>query len=221
MCGRRLVCAILHSSVPGFPCIQTRMSVPSPASAEEHSSFFANAVQLELAELSQLLTNLDPVQIKTAVAALISSSRIFTMGAGRSGLALQMAAMRLMHLGLQVHVAGEVTTPAIAAGHLLIAASASGTSASVIHAAEVAKKSGAAVLAVTAGNENPLASLADHLILLKAANKNQFGERSSRQYAGSLFEQSVLLLFDAIFHGMWQAGGVPAEALMKRHANLE
>ncbi len=178
-------------------------------------------MQLELAELSQLLTHLDPAQIKNAVAALVSSPRIFTMGAGRSGLALQMAAMRLMHLGLQVHVAGEVTAPAIAVGNLLIAASASGTSTSVVHAAEVAKKAGAQVLAVTASNENPLASLADHLILLQAANKKQFSERSSQQYAGSLFEQSVLLLFDAVFHGMWQAGGVPAQELMKRHANLE
>jgi 6-phospho-3-hexuloisomerase len=194
---------------------------PTAEQPAKHHSFFADAVQLELSELGKLLSHLDSAEVKRAVEMLQGSKRIFTFGAGRSGLALQMAAMRLMHLGLTVHVAGEATTPAITAGDLLLTASASGTSASVVHAAQVAKKAGATVLAITAQPESELGTLADGVIYLPAANKNQYGERSSQQYAGSLFEQGVVLLLDAIFHGVWQAGGTAAEELMKRHANLE
>ena len=193
----------------------------TPTDTPPTGSFFADAVRLELGELGTLLSTLEKDEVKSAVELIAKAERIFTFGAGRSGLALRMAAMRLMHLGLRVHVAGETTAPAIAAGDLLIVASASGTSASAVHAAQVASDAGAKVLAITAGPGSALLSLSSARILLKAATKNQYGERASQQYAGSLFEQGVLLLFDAIFHGMWQAGGVPAEELMKRHANLE
>ena len=43
----------------------------------------------------------------------------------------KMAAMRLMHLGLTVHVVGETTAPAIRSNDLLLAASGSGTTAGV------------------------------------------------------------------------------------------
>lgn len=191
---------------------------PPPA---QHRSHFAEGVQLELEELTKLLSHLDRDQVKHAVTLISKAPRIFTMGAGRSGLALQMAAMRLMHVGLSVHVVGETTSPAIEQDDLLLVASASGTSASVVHAAGKAKKAGAAVLAVTAQPDSKLAELADAIITLQAATKDQYGVRTSQQYAGSLFEQGVLLLLDAIFHGMWQAGGASAEQLMKRHANLE
>ncbi len=44
------------------------------------------------------------------------ADRIFVVGAGRSGLVLKTAALRLMHLGLTVQVVGETTAPAIRAG---------------------------------------------------------------------------------------------------------
>jgi hypothetical protein len=60
---------------------------------------------------------------------ILAANRVFVVGAGRTGLALKMAAMRLMHLGLVVHVAGEVTSPAIGRCDLLLVASGSGTPA--------------------------------------------------------------------------------------------
>ena len=43
----------------------------------------------------------------------------------------------------------------------------------------------------------------------------------STQYAGALFEQSALLIMDAMFQAMWHERGESAEELWKRHANLE
>ena len=61
-----------------------------------------------------------------------NAPRVDVHGAGRSGLALRMTAMRLMHLGKEVGVVGEVTTPAIRAGDVLLTASGSGTTGSIV-----------------------------------------------------------------------------------------
>jgi 6-phospho-3-hexuloisomerase len=132
-----------------------------------------------------------------------------------------MAAMRLMHLGLVVHVAGEVTTPAIGPGDLLLVASGSGTTAGPVHAAEVAVKAGAQVLALTASPGSNLATLAQGVVVIPAAAKQNRRGAISEQYAGALFEQSTLLIMDAMFQAMWRESGASAEELWKRHANLE
>jgi 6-phospho-3-hexuloisomerase len=174
-----------------------------------------------LKELESILSAVNEAEIAVAERMILAARRVFVTGAGRSGLALKMAAMRLMHLGLTVHVAGEVTAPAIAGGDLLIVASGSGTTAGAVHAAEVARKAGADVLALTTAPESKLGVLAQGLVVLPAATKQDHGATKSEQYAGALFEQSVLLLTDAMFQGMWRERGETAEQLWKRHANLE
>jgi 6-phospho-3-hexuloisomerase len=174
-----------------------------------------------LKELEASLGAINEAEIAVAQRMILSARRIFVTGAGRSGLALRMAAMRLMHLGLRVHVAGEVTAPAIGADDLLLVASGSGTTAGAVHAAEVARKAGASVLAITTAPDSKLGLLAQGLIVIPAATKTDHGGNKSEQYAGALFEQSVLLLSDAMFQGMWQERGETAEELWKRHANLE
>jgi 6-phospho-3-hexuloisomerase len=48
-------------------------------------------------------------------------------------------AMRLMHIGFQVHVAGDVTTPAIRGGNLLIIGSGSGETSGLVSMAAKAR----------------------------------------------------------------------------------
>ena len=174
-----------------------------------------------LKELDSTLSAVNEAEIAVAQRMILSAKRVFVTGAGRSGLALRMAAMRLMHLGLTVHVTGEITAPAIARGDLLIVASGSGTTAGAVHAAEVARKVGADVLALTTAPESKLGVLAQGLVVIPAATKQDHGGARSEQYAGALFEQSVLLLTDAMFQRMWRERGESAEELWKRHANLE
>ena len=193
-------------------------TLPEPALTAP--TFFASQF-LVLNELSDTLAQVSEAQANAAIHAILAAPRVFVTGAGRSGLALKMAAMRLMHLGLTVHVAGEITTPAIASGDLLIAASGSGTTAGIIHAAEVATKAGANVLAITTAPESPLATFASIVLLIPAATKQDDSATRSEQYAGALFEQSVLLLTDALFQSMWHQRGETAAQLWKRHANLE
>ena len=156
-----------------------------------------------------------------AAAALRGARRVFVLGAGRSGLALKMTAMRLMHLGLEVHVVGDVTTPAIAAGDALLVASGSGTTAGILRSANTAAEVGAQIVCLTTDGSSPLAELAAVTVVVPAAQKQDHGGTRSAQYSGGLFEQSVVFVGDAIFHSLWLATGAAADELWPRHANLE
>ena len=48
------------------------------------------------------------------------ASRIFVAGAGRSGLCIRAAGMRLMQMGKSTYIVGETITPSIQAGDLLV-----------------------------------------------------------------------------------------------------
>lgn len=181
----------------------------------------SDSINMVLHELQHCLQQINTNQLDAAAQELQSARRVFFAGAGRSGLAIKMGAMRMMHLGLQVYVAGEIVTPAIAQGDLLVIASGSGTTASALQAANIAHKVGARLLVFTTAPASPLATLANTLVEVPAATKQQSGSRPSQQYAGALFEQSVVLLFDILFHQLWQQRGESQEQLWKRHANLE
>jgi 6-phospho-3-hexuloisomerase len=133
-----------------------------------------------------------------------SAKRIFLLGAGRSGLALRMT-----------------TTPAIAEGDLLITASGSGTTAGIVRSAATAREVGARIVALSTTASSPLADLSDRVLVIPAAAKLDRSGTASAQYAGSLFEQAVVLVGDALFHALWQRSGARADELWPRHANLE
>jgi 6-phospho-3-hexuloisomerase len=179
------------------------------------------SLDLIVHELDALLAAIDEDEIESLTTLLASAGRVFVHGAGRSGLALRMTAMRLMHLGMTVHVVGEVTTPAIADGDVLLVASGSGTTLSIVAAAATADSVGARVAALTTARVSPLAALADAVVVIPAATKLDRSGTASQQYAGSLFEQAVGLIGDTAFHTLWKRSTQSADELWPRHANLE
>jgi 6-phospho-3-hexuloisomerase len=178
-------------------------------------------LSLVLGEITDTAAAISDAELAAVSRLLERSNRIFVAGAGRSGLVLRMAAMRLMHLGLVVHVAGDTTTPAIRKGDLLLVASGSGTTGGVVKAAETAAKSQALIAAFTANPGSPLAALADAVVIVPAQQKTDHGSGVSRQYSGSLFEQALFVATEALFQSLWDTADVPAEELWLRHANLE
>ena len=193
----------------------------SELKAEQLSQDLRHNWQVILAEHQRLAEQVELTAAVALIPLIQHAKRVFVVGAGRTGLALKAAAMRLMHLGLTVFVVGETTTPAIGAGDLLLAGSGSGTTSTIVKAAEKAVAAGAQVVAISTTASSPLAALATQVVVLPAAQKQDHGGAISQQYAGSLFEQAVLLFTDAVFQTLWALDGTPAEELWKRHANLE
>lgn len=176
---------------------------------------------LVLDEIQRTAARVDPNQVAALAAEIRYGKRIFVTGAGRSGLVLKMAAMRLMHLGLAVHVVGETTAPAITAGDVLLAASGSGTTSSVVKAAQTAAAQGARVAVYTTNPGSPLAEAASAVVVIPAAQKTDHGSAVSRQYSGSLFEQVLFTTTEAVFQSLWDEEAIAPEDLWLRHANLE
>ncbi len=138
--------------------------------------------------------------------------RLFFSGQGRSGLSAQMVAMRFMHMGLPTHVVGEVTAPSIREGDTLVLVSGSGATPVSIGFARVAKREGATVLLVTHQEHSELRSLADASVVIPTAQTRQFG--------GTLFEESALILLDSIVLDQMRRRPVLAETMAYHHTNF-
>ncbi|MGH3705322.1 MAG: 6-phospho-3-hexuloisomerase [Agromyces sp.] len=178
-------------------------------------------IDRELDSVVAHLARFETAALSSVAAAIAEAPRVFVLGAGRSGLALRMTAMRLMHLGLDAHLVGDATAPAIAPGDLLLTASGSGTTGTIVRAAQTAATIGARIAAITTAAGSPLAELADSVVVVPAADKLDRSGAASTQYAASLFEQTVMLIGDALFHALWKHSGSDPEELWRRHANLE
>lgn len=181
----------------------------------------AAAIALIAGELDATLRRVDASELERVADLVSSANRVFVHGAGRSGIALRGTAMRLMHLGLTVHVVGDATTPAIGAGDVLLTASGSGTTSGIVAAAQAAREAQARVAVITTAPESPLGDAASAVLVVPAAAKLDRSGDASAQYAGSLFEQAVGVLGDALFHTLWQRSGLSADDLWPRHSNLE
>ena len=180
-----------------------------------------SAMNIIINEHIKLIHTIDYDEVAALIPIITNAKHIFIMGAGRTGLMMKAAAMRLMHLGYNVHVVGETTSPAITEGDMLIAGSGSGTTGGIVNAAKTAKKVGADVVCISTNGNSPLANLSKQTVLIPAAQKQERDENVSKQYAGSLFEQSLLLVFDALIQTLWDLDGSSASELWERHANME
>jgi 6-phospho-3-hexuloisomerase len=132
--------------------------------------------------------------------------------------------IRLMHLGKTVYVVGESTTPSILANDLLIVGSGSGQTPTQLAIAHKAQSQGAKILVFTTNPNSPLAKAADKHITLPALSLEDDAEGHdliSIQPMGTLFEQSLLIVCDAIILWLMLQTGVSAAQMRLRHANLE
>lgn len=165
-------------------------------------------------EITSLLERIDPHAFQHVVDAFTPKGRRwFFSGQGRSGLSAQMAAMRFMHIGHEVHFLGEVTAPSVRAGDGLLIISGSGQTPVSVSFAEIAKSEGAEVVALTHKPRSKLAGIADVVLPVPVEQTAQFG--------GSLFEQTCLILLDSVI--LQLAEQIPdAHALMwHRHTNMQ
>src|SRR5437764_487602 len=81
---------------------------------------------------------------------LLKARRIATYGVGREGLMMRAFCMRLMHLGLDAHVVGDMTAPPLGQGDLLFVSAGPGWFSTVAAIVGVARNAGARTAAITA-----------------------------------------------------------------------
>jgi len=184
---------------------------------------FAESLEMVLEEARQLLATLKEEEVRAFLALLerYREKRIFVWARGRSFLFLKGFAMRLMHLGYSVHVVGEVTCPSIGEGDLLLCASGSGKTSSVLLFAEKARARGAEVAAIVGRPGTPLH---EHLHWAVTFSPEKAGpsKQLESQGGGTRFEHALLLFLDTCILELIASWREEAYRLMMvRHANLE
>ncbi len=184
-------------------------------------------IEVVLAELKGVLGQVDEAAVATLEQRVLAARRVYVAGAGRSGLVMRAFGMRLMHAGLAVHVVGDATTPSIGAGDLLVIGSGSGETGSLQGMARKARELGADLALLTIVPQSTIGQLAGTVVELRAPSPKAAEPAGgaprprSIQVMGSLFEQSLLLLLDAVALRVALARGQGPGQLFARHANLE
>ncbi|MCY0905930.1 6-phospho-3-hexuloisomerase [Arthrobacter sp. H14-L1] len=182
----------------------------------------SDLLDVVLSEITTVVQGVKREDIQRLADVLAGAPRIFAAGEGRSGLMAKAFAMRLMHLGLSVHVIGESTTPSVQRGDVLVAISGSGTTAGTVRVAQQAATVGAMVHAVTTDPDSPLAAQAATVLVLPAATKyRRPGEAMTVQPLSSLFDQATHVALDVVCLLLATRLQVDNAAAAAAHANTE
>lgn len=176
-----------------------------------------------LGEIGNLLAQVRPAEVEHAHELTKRAPRVFCFATGRSGFILRTYVMRLNHLGQPAYFVGDASTPPVGPGDLFLVASGSGSTSTTLGAAMEAARHGAEVLAVVGSRMSPLGQLAAAVVELPAPHKRGVATTgsSSRQTAGSLFEQACFVLLESLIHRRFVEQGRDRDGALARHANVE
>ncbi|UXM94037.1 SIS domain-containing protein [Bartonella sp. HY329] len=176
-----------------------------------------------LDELSLIFQRLNDVEVDKAVQKIANARRIVVVGCGRERLQIMGFAMRLFHMGLDVAVVGDMTTPHLETGDLLIATNGPGEVPTVLSLMETAKRAGAEIMVLTAQPNGTAARLADFCLLLPAQTMadDTLPKAQSILPMGSAFEGALFILFEIMVLKLKDVKGISFDDMRARHTNLE
>jgi len=174
--------------------------------------------RLIIDKITSILDATDTAYDKQLTTMVDKASRIFIAGAGRSALVARFFAMRLMHGGYDVFVVGEIVTPSLKKGDLLIVISGSGETETMIAFAKRAKELGAELVLISSRTSSTLADMSDSVISI--GSPDMYGKVVGMPM-GTVFELSTLIFLEATISHIIHEKGIPEEEMRYRHANLE
>jgi len=182
----------------------------------------ASLYHAALEDLRSVFDRLDDAAVDRCIETIVAARRIALYGVGREGLQMKGFCMRLFHLGRAVAMVGDMTTPPIGKGDLLIVSAGPGGFSTVLGLMEVAKNAGAKSVVVTAQPQGSAAQRADEVLVIPAQTMaDDHGPSRSVLPMGSLFEGAQYILFEIMILKLRDRLGVTAEAMRANHTNLE
>ena len=174
--------------------------------------------ELILEKITGILEATEESYDEKLTAMLDEAARIFIAGAGRSKLVGNFFAMRLVHGGYNVNVVGEIVTPSLQQGDLLIVISGSGETEQLVAFTKSAKKIGAKIMLISAQSKSTIGDMADGVFQI--GRSDLYGKVVGMPM-GTVFELSTLLFLESTISHIIHEKGIPEEIMRSRHANLE
>jgi len=154
-------------------------------------------------------------EIRSAVDALTSAKKLFVYGVGRSGLSARAFAMRMVQLGIDCYFIGETITPVVSEGDAVVIVSNTGSTMSAIQVANIARRVGAKVIAVTSHRASKLSNASNIVLLIQADDD---ATQSRLAPLGTLFEDASVLLLDGVVAEIMERLGQTEADMRGRHA---
>lgn len=184
--------------------------------------YYSEIKELVLQELSVSLSTIKEEEVEKLVEIILSSRKVFFVGVGRVLLSLQAMAKRWAHLGIDTHIVGEITEPAITDEDVLIVGSGSGTTLFPAGIAKKAHQIGAKVIHIGSNPNSELKDIVCLMVRIPVRTKYYLeDEIDSKQPMTSLFEQTLLLLGDVVAKMIIDRKQLDMKGLWQYHANLE
>lgn len=174
--------------------------------------------QFILDKLTGILNATDKSKGAELLKLVEEAGRTFIGGAGRSLLVSRFFAMRLVHAGYNVSMVGEVVTPAIKAGDLLILVSGSGGTETLLPFVKKAKSLCAKLAVISMKKSSPMADAAD--LVIQIGQDDSF-PLTKGMPMGSQFELSTLIFLEGVISELIHAKNLTEEGMRAIHANLE
>lgn len=181
----------------------------------------ASAVDLAVEEIRSAVRQVDEVAFERLAADLVGAGRIVCFGMGREGLALRAFVMRLMHLGLDAHMWGDITAGPVGPGDVVLVVDGPGELAMTAALIGLAKGHGARVTMITAQSGGRDAGLADAVLTISAQTMANDRASASILPMGTAFEIGTGLLLDLLVLRLLDLTGQTLDEIRTRHANLE
>ena len=182
-----------------------------------------NLYRQALDELGRVTDQIDDGAVERACVMIARAKRITLYACGREGLQLRGFCMRLFHMGLDVAMVGDMTTPPMGPGDLFIDCAGPGYVSTSEPLMKIARDAGASVLFITARDDAPLGRLADFTLLIPAQTMANDRTSAASQVLpmGSAMEGALFVVFEVMVYKLKQILGVTAEAMRDRHTNME
>lgn len=172
-------------------------------------------------ELSQALHSVPAATLDEIAHEIAQAHVVAAFAGGREGLVMRGLIMRLFHAGVDAHYVGEMTTPAVGEGDLLILSCGPGNISMVMALAGVAKKAGARIVYLTAEPANSPAETADLVVHINAQTMASDEGSEAVLPMGSGFEIAEFVLVDLITNRVRKLRAESSDLMRSRHTNLE
>ena len=180
---------------------------------------YRELVQAVIDENRRVLEAVPEADVQRLIGEIERAKTIQLYAMGRMQASMRGFAMRLKHMGLDVYVVFDTTTPVIGPGDLLIVNCA--VTAVELNVIKLAKRAGARVCTIGAHPENEQGRLADLTVLVPGQIFGSSPEVLSIQPMASLLEQALFLFEDIVVMLLIEKRGVSMAEMQRRHTNLE
>lgn len=181
----------------------------------------SDRIETALSEIRGPLLHMEDNATARLADEVLAARRIVLFGMGRELLQLKAFGMRLAHLGLDAHIAGDVTALPVEHGDLVIISIGPGDLDMHRAMAGLARKSGARLVVLTAQPQAAIPQLADTVVTIPAQTMANDTGSDALLPMGTVYEIALLIYLDLVAVELRERTGQTLEEIRARHSNLE